>query len=63
MIVLKWYNRDKFSDVDMRQAEAAANRLLGKKESIEFPWEPIVWEKAPRWAKDAKDDDLRREEK
>ena len=42
----------------MRLAKAAANRLLGIKKI-----EPWGWEPAPRWAKDAKDDDLRREEK
>ncbi len=47
----------------MRQAEAAANRLLGKREEILFKLpDAWGWEPAPQWAKDAKDDDLRREE-
>ena len=57
-MILKWWNRDEFSDVDLRRAEGAANKLLGKKEQTE-PW---GWSPAPQWAKDAKDDDLRREE-
>ena len=57
-MIIKWWNRDEFSDVDMRLAKAAANRLLGIKKI-----EPWGWEPAPRWAKDAKDDDLRREDK
>lgn len=97
-MIIKWWNRDEFSDVDIRQAKAAANRLLGKKQespdgiiTLEklqkyykeavmpnlLPYHLVVspaqyqvlkkhnpfgWEPAPQWAKDAKDDDLRREE-
>ena len=30
-MIIKWYNRDAISDVDMRQAREVANRLRGKK--------------------------------
>jgi hypothetical protein len=56
-MIIKWYNRDEFSDRDMAQAKSVSNRLIGKNVVEPFGWEP-----APQWAKDAKDDDLRREE-
>jgi hypothetical protein len=96
-MIIKWYNRDEFSDQDMRRAKAVSIRLQGKKKEspdgitlellqeayskAKFPsllpyqmvvspsqyqvlkkHNPFGWEPAPQWAKDAKDDDLRREE-
>ncbi len=34
-MIIKWYNRDSISDVEMKQAKAVANRLSGKEP--EFP--------------------------
>jgi len=94
-MIIKWYNRDSISDQDMKQAEAVAKRLLGKKASpdpipdrfftgsqmitpIQYGSRtatganrmaeskkpsalPFGWEPAPQWARDAKEDDTRRE--
>jgi hypothetical protein len=54
-MILKWYNRDEFSDRDMAQAKAVSNRLQGKKDAVE-PW---GWEPAPQWPPDAKDEDFK----
>lgn len=35
-MIIKWYNRDNISDVDMRQAKAVVERLTGKKKNSVF---------------------------
>lgn len=84
-MIIKWYNRDEFSDQDIIRAKAAADRLLGKRGITQADYDDLTktvmlksrqlgtssyknflldrlgWEPAPQWAKDAKEDDLRRE--
>lgn len=33
-MIIKWYNRDSISDVEMKQARIVAERLQGKKQKI-----------------------------
>lgn len=39
---LIWYNRDKFSDQDIRQSKAVANRLLGKRGITQTDYEELT---------------------
>jgi len=66
---LIWYNRDEFSDRDIAQAKAVANRLHDIKKNLsstsdyffsgEMIRPPFQWSHAPQWAKDAKEKDER----